>query len=173
MLNKQKNFLIEKQREYEKLSNDYSNGVDKIKLLETMINNIEKVVKKTTNLDLEIKNKINNNEFNVKANAKISRSNKNSIELIDKNFILPITQKGGSNLMYGGDVMDFYEFETQLNIQIDELVQSANSLQADNQFIEEKITFLHEKVGEIMSDTEDLFNMVRKPISLNNKVIKL
>ena len=58
MLTKQKNFLIERQREYEKLSKDYSNGVDKIKLLETMINNIEKVVKKTTNLDLEIKNKI-------------------------------------------------------------------------------------------------------------------
>lgn len=159
MLTKQKNFLIERQREHEKLSKDYSNGVDKIKLLETMINNIEKVVKKTTNLDLEIKNKINNNEFNVKANAKISRSNKNSIELIDKNFILPITQKGGSNLMYGGESMDFYDFETQLNKEIDELARSASDLEADNKFINEKINLLHTKVGQIMSDTEDLFNI--------------
>ena len=159
MLTKQKNFLIERQREYEKLSKDYSNGVDKIKLLETMINNIEKVVKKTTNLDLEIKNKINNNEFNVKANAKISRSNKNSLELIDKNFILPTTQKGGFNLMYGGEAMDFYDFETQLNKEIDELARSASDLEADNKFITEKINLLHTKVGQIMSDTEDLFNI--------------
>ena len=59
ILKKQKDFLNEKQSQYKKLSKDYLNGKDKISMLETMINNLEKVVSKTTKLDLDIKNNIN------------------------------------------------------------------------------------------------------------------
>jgi hypothetical protein len=145
--------------EYEKLSKDYSNGMDKIKLLETMINGVEKVVDKTVKLDLEIKNKINGKEFNVSADAELKPGEK-SVKVMDKT--IEITGGGFMsvmNIIYGGAVMDAYEFEAQLNSQISELETYANQLEADNKFIDEKVNALHKRVGKIMNDTEDLMDV--------------
>ena len=61
-----------------------------------MIWGIEKVIAKTTNLDFEIKNKINVKELNVNASAKLI-PNKN-IEIIDDNFKLGVSN---NFIMYG------------------------------------------------------------------------
>ena len=37
--------------------------------------------------------------------------------------------------------------------------QNKSDLQADNNFISEKINFMHTQLGKIMNDTEDLFNI--------------
>lgn len=155
LLYKQKKTLEDKMEEYEKLSRDYSNGMDKIKLLETMINGVEKVVKQTTNLDLKVKNKINGNEFNISADAKLTPGNK-SIKVVDKT--IEITGGGLVSIMYGGE-MDLYEFTNNLEQEIESLNDYGRQLDADNKFIETKVKSLHTRVKKIMGDTEELLNI--------------
>jgi len=150
LLYRQKKALEDKITEYEKLSKNYTNGKDKINLLETMINGIEKVVAKTTNLDIDIKNKINGKEYNINANAKlISGMN----PLIDKSIMV-----GGvpANL-YGG--MTYSDFETAIENDILDLDKVASEMEEDNTFITHKILILHDKVKGIIGDAEELFNI--------------
>ena len=155
LLYKQKKSLEDKMEEYEKLSRDYSNGMDKIKLLETMINGIEKVVKHTTNLDLEIKNKIDGKEMNIKADAKLTPGDK-SVQILDET----IKMSGGGliPILYGGE-MDLYEFTNNLEAEINDLTDYGKQLAADNEFINNKVKSLHDRVKGIMGDTEELMNI--------------
>jgi len=155
LLYKQKKLLEDKVQDYEQLSRDYSNGMDKIKLLETMINGIEKVVKQTTNLDLEIKNKINGKEFNVNADAKLISGNK-SVEILDQT--VKMTGGGLIHIMYGGE-MDLYDFTNKLDEEIQSLSDYGKQLDADNEFINNKVMSLHGRVKKIMGDTEQLMNI--------------
>lgn len=158
LMYKQKKILEDKLEEYEKLSKEYSNGKDKISLLETMINGIEKVVSKTTNLDLDIKNKINGKEFNISADAKLISDDK-PIKILED--IIEISGGGSGTLtsiMYGGE-MDLYEFTNKINQEIDNLNDYGKQLDLDNDFINKKVKSLHNRVEKIMGDTEELLNI--------------
>lgn len=152
LLNKQKAELENKVKTYQKLSSDYSNGIEKIKLLETMIGGVEKIVAKTVNLDLDVKNKINSGETSFKAVASLTPSD--NVEIIDETKTIGTNDK----VLLGGD-LDFYDFETDLNKEIDELNKYAEELKADNDFIEQKVESLHSRVKNIMGETEDLLNI--------------
>ena len=161
LLYKQKKALEDKMEDFEKLSRDYSNGVDKIKLLETMINGVEKVVKQTTNLDLEIKNKINGKEFNISADAKLTSVDKGdkgdkSVKIL--NETVNLAGGGLMHIMFGGE-MDLYEFTNKLDEEIQSLNDYGKQLDADNEFIDKKIKSLHNRVEKIMGDTEELLNI--------------
>lgn len=144
LLKNQRDFLINKQQAFEKLSKDFSNGVEKISMLETMINNVEKIIKKTTNLDLEIKNKINGNQQNI--NAKATFGDEDPINLVD------------TNILIGGMNYDDFKRKIQNELFVD-LNLMAEAMTNDNEFIEKKITSLHSKVKNIMIETQDLFNI--------------
>jgi len=156
LLYKQKNTLEDKIEQYNKLSKDYSNGIDKIKLLETMIGGIEKVIAKTTNLDLEIKNKIDGKELNISASANLI-PNKN-VEIIDENIKLGGFDSLGGTIMYGGE-MNLEEFEEAIEKDIEQLNNTAKEMEEDNKFITDKISKLHDKVKGVIGDAEDLFNI--------------
>lgn len=163
LLYKQKKSLEDKVIEYEKLSRDYSNGVDKIKLLETMINGIEKVINQTTNLDLDIKNKINGKEFNIQANTKLTPGDK-SVKMLDETIEMTgggshkNKYRGLMHIMYGGE-MDLYNFTNKLDEEIQSLSDYGKQLDADNDFINDKVQSLHTRVQKIMGDTEQLLNI--------------
>ena len=161
----QKQNLENKLNEYAKLSRDYTNGIDKIKLLETMIDGIEKVVDKTTNLDLEIKNKFNGKDFNIKADAKLYQKTDQKLDksiehvkILDNTIML-----GGTilNSMYrnlhGG--MDYYEFARDIESLNTDLETYGKELDADNQFINKKVESLHTRVKNIMESSEELLNI--------------
>lgn len=150
LLRDQKNNLLEKQSQYEKLGKDFVNGKEKISMLETMIDNLEKIVNKTTKLDLEIKNKINEREFNLKADAKLTPNKYTN--MLDAKIML-----GGQYLK--GGVMDFDTFESYINTDLQDLELKANEINADNEFIENKIRTLHQRVKTMIVDTEDLMNI--------------
>ena len=165
----QKQNLENKLNEYAKLSRDYTNGIDKIKLLETMIDGIEKVVDKTTNLDLEIKNKFNGKDFNIKADAKLyQKSEQKSEQKLNKSIehvkILDNTiMLGGTILksmyrnLHGG--MDYYEFARDIESLNTDLETYGKELDADNQFINKKVESLHTRVKNIMESSEELLNI--------------
>jgi len=156
LLKQQKNNLTEKQSQYEKLSKNYSNGIDKISMLETMITNIEKLVSKTINLDLDVKNNINDKNLNIQATAIFNTDNnsQNMKNIIDKSLLL-----GGknSNTMLGG--MNYIQFEENINNELNILNNLAVDLENDNNFIETKINSLHDKVKNLMGETENLMNI--------------
>jgi len=162
LLKKQKQLLEEKQKDFEKLSKDFTTGKDKISMLETMIGGLEKVVSKTTNLDLEVKNKVNQGEITLTANSKIN-SGSELVKVLDEKILFGGFQMGKLNTknshkkMVGG--MNYDEFEQAINTDLEDLNRLAEELEADNKFIEEKIGALHDKVKNIMVDTEDLLNI--------------
>jgi len=134
ILKNHKNYLSEKQSQYSKLSKDYANGRDKISMLETMINNIDKLVKKTTNLDVEIKNKIDEKNIDIKTSATFN--NENPVKLFEKKFSLSpdSVKNGGTNFnikMYGGAEMDFDEFQKKITEDLEILDKESKEMEDD------------------------------------------
>ena len=145
LLKKQKSLLEDQQNQYERLSKDFSSNKDKIALLETMIDGVQRVVSKTAKLDLDIKNKVDGKDIDIKAEAKLLSGE--PVVVLDKKISL------------SGGAMTLDQFNNSITHELSELTEHFKSITEDNKFIEKKIEALHEKVKSIVVETDDLMNI--------------
>lgn len=123
------------------IQTQYDNNEEKIQMLETFLDMIEKMTKSPTKIDLNIKSKINSNGLELGAQELI-----NSQEILNKTKFVPIVSGGSKS---------FEELETAITESENIILNSFSNIE----FLNNKIGDLNKRMKEMIKDNEDLFKI--------------